>query len=504
MQKNGFDNLRGGLNGKAIVIISTIYIVISIVVLKSNIAIIDKEAVKTDIILSVILNLLLLLSILKFKDGKNKITIFIKKHYMKAVVLLLLILSTTNLVYNANHSIEITERETRTLNQNSYATLTNINDNVINNLKVYDNTLYRMENKFLNISNSALVHNYNGISYSGSTYSEKLHSFIEKMGIRKAHVFISYNMENTKTSDMLLGIKYLILPPNKEMYKDYPVEYEELYIENNARIYKNPYYLSLGYAVNKDILSTNMDNYNTFTLQNEMLKNMTGIDREVYNEHKGEVKETIEGLDKEGIEYRNLQENAKITYEMEVESTDNMYMYIIANSGLGTTIYINGVEIAAHSSMTNNEMINIGKREIGEKIIIEIVPYADINIEGYFAYYENEEALEEHYQELSKVQVSMQEINRREYEGIVDVKDSSKTILFTIPYDEGWKITDNGKDVEYKKAFDGLITIDLEEGIHELNFKYTTKGALSGAILSILGVTISLIISIMSKKSKNK
>ncbi len=480
------------------------YAILSVIVLKSNFDIINKEAVETDIILSIILNLLLILSILNFKNGTKKITIFIKKHYMKVVVLLLLTLSTVNLIYNASYSMEIIERDSKIVDQNSYATLTNISGNVIDNLKSYDNTLYRMETKFLGTSNLALTYRFNGVSYSSSTYSETLHSFLEKIGIRKAHVFVNYNMENTKTSDMLLGIKYLILPPNKEMYKDYPLEYEELYITNNARIYRNPYFLSLGYAVSKDIFNTNMDNYNTFTLQNEILKNMTGIDREVYKEHVGEVEETIEDIEKNGIEYRNLKENAKIIYEMEVESTDNMYMYTIAISGVGVSIYINGVEIAQHSTMTNNEMINIGKREIGEKIKIEIVPYDDINIEGYYIYYEDEEALKEHYQELSKVQVNMEKISGREYKGTVNVKDNNKDILFTIPYDEGWTITENGKKLEYKKAFDGLIAIDLEEGTHEINFKYTTKGIKAGVILTTIGVTILLTIIIMSKKSKNK
>lgn len=480
------------------------YVVLSVIILKSNFDIINKEAVEADIILSIILNLLLILSILNFKNGTKKITIFMKKHYMKVVVLLLLTLSTVNLIYNAGYSMEVIERDAKVLNQMSYATLINVCGNIINDLKDYDNSIYRMETKFLNSSNGALTYNFNGVTYSGSTYSETLHSFLEKLGIRKSHVFVGYNAENTKVTDMLLGIKYLILPPNKDMYKDYPVEEEPLYIENNARIYRNPYSLSLGYTVNKDIFNTNMNNYNTFTLQNEMLKNMTGIDREVYKEHVGEIKETIEDIEKNGIEYRNLKENAKIIYETEVESTDNMYMYVIANSGVGVSIYINGVEIAPHQSMTNNEMINIGKREIGEKIKIEIVPYADINVEGYFIYYEDEEALKEHYNELSKVQANMEKISGREYKGTVEVKDNSKTILFTIPYDEGWTITEDGKEIEYKKAFDGIIAIDLEEGTHEITFKYMIKGIGLGAMLTTSGVILLILIKIMSKKSKNK
>lgn len=373
------------------IFIAIIYVVLAIVVMKLDVNFINGNTIKLDIALAIVFIILLVLSKKTFKDNGKKIKKFLNKYYLKIIVLIIFIISTANLVYNAVNSLDIIRAEASTLDQNVYATLTNIYDRTIKNLKDYDQSIYRIESKSKITENDALVSGYNGISYSGSTYSKTLHSFLEKLGITKYHVKIDSTAENTKVVDMLLGVKYFIIPPGKEIYKNYNVEYEEKYIETNTIIYKNPYSLSLGYAVNKETFNTNMNNSNTFEFQNEMLKNMTGINENVYEKHNGEIKKESQGLEEYrdmdemteelsheleyyGTIYSKTNDDAKIVYEFEVESEDSIYMYIFANSDDGIKINITGEENARSVAFANNLMINIGKRKVGEKIKIEIVP----------------------------------------------------------------------------------------------------------------------------------
>ena len=369
------------------IFIAVIYVVLAIIVMKLDVNFINENTIKLDIILAIVFIILLSLSKKKFKDNGKKIKKFLSKYYLKIIAIIIFLISTANLVYNAINSMDIIRAEASTLNQNVYATLTNIYDRTINNLKNYDQSVYRIENKSKVTENDALVSGYNGISYSGSTYSKTLHSFLEKLGITKYHVKVESGAENTKAVDMLLGVKYFIVPPGKEFYKNYNVEYEDKYIETNTTIYKNPYSLSLGYAINNKTFETNMENNNTFELQNEMLKNMTGINENVYEKHNGEIKKEIKGLEEYndlekfseeleeyGTIYTKIENEGKIIYEYNIENENSLYRYIDASSDSSVELNITGQDYVRNLSFNSNTMINIGNRKVGESIKVEIIP----------------------------------------------------------------------------------------------------------------------------------
>ena len=78
-----------------------------------------------------------------------------------------------------------------------------------------------------------------------------------------------------------------------------------------------------------------------------------------------------------------------------------------------------------------------------------------------YLYYENEEVLKKHYQVLSKNQVELTKINNQKYEGTINLDNDEQYIMFTIPYENGWKVTVDGKEVEVEKnirCFDGYKT----------------------------------------------
>ncbi len=369
------------------IFIAVIYVVLAIIAMKLDVNFINENTIKLDIILAIVFIILLSLSKKKFKDNGKKIKKFLSKYYLKIIAIIIFLISTANLVYNAINSMDIIRAEASTLNQNVYATLTNIYDRTINNLKNYDQSVYRIENKSKVTENDALVSGYNGISYSGSTYSKTLHSFLEKLGITKYHVKVESSAENTKAVDMLLGVKYFIVPPGKEFYKSYNVEYEDKYIETNTTIYKNPYSLSLGYAINNKTFETNMENNNTFELQNEMLKNMTGINENVYEKHNGEIKKEIKGLEEYndlekfseeleeyGTIYTKIENEGKIIYEFNIENENSLYLYIDASSDSSVELNITGQDYVRNLSFNSNTMINIGNRKVGESIKVEIIP----------------------------------------------------------------------------------------------------------------------------------
>lgn len=76
--------------------------------------------------------------------------------------------------------------------------------------------------------------------------------------------------------------------------------------------------------------------------------------------------------------------------------------------------------------------------------------------------------------------------------------------MFTIPYEEGWKVIVDGKEIEVEKVLDALIAIKVDSGEHEILLKYTPKGLTLGMTLSISGIILFIIKIIMSKMKKRQ
>lgn len=77
----------------------------------------------------------------------------------------------------------------------------------------------------------------------------KASDFIAAMGYCKG-IFPSFYHEPILTSDSLLGVRYLMT--TKEYYG---TEYiEDIQAHNDKSVYRNPYALNLGFAVNENVL----------------------------------------------------------------------------------------------------------------------------------------------------------------------------------------------------------------------------------------------------------
>lgn len=484
MQINGISHIESNKT-KDIFISVIINCTAAICIITQNIRFIDNKSIIYDIVLIITYGIMFIL----YKSFKNK------KKSIDIIIIALILLNIFNLTNNAAYCMNILTKDASPMDQSTYSMLINSYDRIINNLKEYDSGLYRIEKDFRIGPNDSTMFGYNGISFSGSTYSKNTHEFLKKLGMARYHVHVLYNGRNTKGSDMILGIKYIIIPQYYNNLKNYEIKYEDLFMVNNMKICQNPYSLALGYCVNEDILNTKFEENNTFEYQNELLSNITKIDERVYLKHDGEIKKTNINLKEEKSIYyiENEGEESKIVYEFVVQNEKNLYSYIVANSDHEVKIYVNNEEFDVKKMKICNETINLGKRNIGDKIKIEVIPQKELYIKNIYAYYEDEEVLKKHYEKISKEQVDIIKIDNREYKGNVQVNDDNQCVLFTIPYDEGWQIMVDGEKVKYEEALDALIMIRLPKGEHEIVLRYLPSKINVGIALSIIGILLFII-----------
>lgn len=251
-----------------------------------------------------------------------------KEKIIIAVSLFLLTITFIELTMSTSLSMKELKENSSEAEIGYYTYLIDFYNYAYGRLKNEDNGIYRLENRYKINKNDSLVFGYNGVNFSGSTYSKELSEFLADFGYFMEHVMVGSDSGNTKTADMLLGIKYIMNTDKKIGLKDY----EDYNLDENLVIYKNPYALSLGYAVNDKVLEkVESENFNVFEYQNKFVKNLTDLNEDIYIKHNGEINIKTENIKKDKFDYERIDENeeAKIIYEFEVEQNEEAYIYLL-------------------------------------------------------------------------------------------------------------------------------------------------------------------------------
>jgi uncharacterized membrane protein YfhO len=218
---------------------------------------------------------------------------------------------------------------------------------------------------------------------------------------------------------------------------------------------KNDYYLEKIYSVDKDIANVILDELSVKKAQEDLIKSMTGI-TEIFD------KETLKADVIDGIS------NFK---------TDKSF-YLIDSTYNGVTI--NYVQDYREFKFENTD-----------DTILE-----EVNI-----YTLNKNKMNKVYSILKNNQIEYTHYSDSHIEGIINV-DSNQMIFTSIPYDESWEITIDGKKTKPVMILESLIGIECKPGKHTITMKYKTNYTVPIIISSL--TFIGLIISIIIKNKKNE
>ena len=84
-----------------------------------------------------------------------------------------------------------------------------------------------------------------------------------------------------------------------------------------------------------------------------------------------------------------------------------------------------------------------------------------------------------------------------------DIKTNEDSFMvLSLPYDEGWNITINGKQVEYYECNGGMIGFNVENGDSHIEMKFIPKGFNIGLIMTCVGIVSFVVLILIDKKVK--
>ena len=381
---------------------------------------------------------------------------------------------------------------------------------IVDELKENMNNFYRMEEVFANTYDDPMLLNYYGITHSSSANDRNTRKFMANMGFKTSSIFEKYNRGSLISIDSLLGVKYQIASKKSENFSDNHYTENEYYKkvleEGDYIVYENPFALPIAFMVNDNLKDVDTLDVNTFELNNRLLSSMVNT-KKVINKSlnvKEIISENLISTINNGevcYERMDKQKASSITFIVEAEDNNPVYMFLKSNAYESGTVSsnqvrvsINGVRKFTAFDSRNYNVEYIGAFNKGEDIIIEINLNSNkLYLKELQIYSCDVDEFEEVYNNLKENIISDTDYRDGYVKGKISVTEDKTLIYTSIPYDEGWTVKIDGKKVEYVKILDGLIGVDVDteefsQGEHVIELKYKVPGLMEGIIISFLAL----------------
>ncbi len=349
-----------------------------------------------------------------------------------------------------------------------------------------DTGTYRFERTYVRAGkaalNEAMSCGYLGISSYSSAHNQSALNFLDALGYSSPNLLhVRYAHQNL-AADALLGVKYT-------SSQDVPAGFAEVDgapLVNGAGIYQNPYALSLGYAVASSANGATLSGDNPFERQNSLASALVGHDVQLFKKADAAIcEDTAEAK----------------SWQVTVPAGTLGYAYVECPSSISDTgVYVSFDGFAAEkdgwrfqhavrafggvegeTDGTHTARVTPGTAASG------VAPVDMATIDCDF-YYLDLTVLEEVTAELSSHQVSFSSFDGRGIDGTVDV-DEDGWVMVSVPAEEGWTVTVNGREVQTSSAFDSAVMlVPVTAGANSIQMRFEAPGLRVGCAVSAVSV----------------
>ncbi|MBE6547404.1 MAG: hypothetical protein E7667_00800 [Ruminococcaceae bacterium] len=320
-------------------------------------------------------------------------------------------------------------------------------------------------------------------------------------------------------------------------------------------VYKNPYALSIAFAADHDVIDFNMKMYNQYINKKlepkkyEELQNSGGyanpFDRlnalytailgtdetvEIFKPatqtaitYTSDITHTVVNSSQPGalshLKYSG--EGGSVTFNYSVPVGKTLYLYFPAyytrEVALSASMPIADGTTNFGSNVSTNptlRIVELGASDKEEYSVTASLTKGDdlfyvINQESY-VYYVDTELLAQVTKEIQKNQLVIEEYTESSFKGHISTSKKNQLILTTIPYDEGWQITVDGKKVDIIDAVDttpgkdgggAFVAFEIpSSGYHSVSIVYRPKYLPIGAFISVTAILVFVSLVVFEKK----
>lgn len=363
-----------------------------------------------------------------------------------------------------------------------------------------DDDFYRMEKTVHRKVNDNMALGIRGISHSTSDLNASVIQFLAEFGYASRSHWSKY-LGGTPVADSLLGIKYIIAEEEvSDLYALY-TSTEDLFA------YENPYALGILNAVNASLLDYDPEDTTTpFRRMNAFVTEMLGADETI---------ELFKPISIDDISYSNCDygfttghkkyspedENrqASLTYTITAPTTDEIFVYFPSDWAREVDLSLNGEDYGTYFGNETRRIVSLGTYLAGEPLMLQLTLTEDDLYIGtgvdYF-YYLDEALFAEIMPQLQAYAIRITDWDNTHIAGTIETDADHSLIYTSIPYDEGWKVTVDGKSAELVTVGGALLAVDasgFDAGTHTIVMRYMPDCYVYAFFLSMGGIVLLLL-----------
>ena len=383
-------------------------------------------------------------------------------------------------------------------------------DSLISSVESSDDSLfYRSEVSDGVIDNENALHGIKGIGVFNSTSNMDFNQLIYNLG----HHTWKNRIHNSQISEFIndiCGVKYIYCVETNQDYEDNSA-YSVIYREYNRKAYLNKNALSLGFGVSDKIRDYHINNDLEENI-NELSKDFSNgreIIEQIYPAYHISVYgcEAMQGdTDYLSFMYKDLGLEKNIIISFDVEE-DGQYYMDVRDINEDLISYKVNDEFVRQSIWISNGLSRLGDLKKGDKVELIISnntgrsyqtndETAEVKVHTYVMDYD---AVHDLADSLKRNQMQLSSFSDTEFSGSVTL-DKDQLLFLSIPYDKGWHVYENGKEIKTEKLADTFLGVDLGEGNHELTFKFVPEGLYISLIISVIAWMCFIVLIVFIRK----
>lgn len=467
-----------------------------------------------------------------------------KEKLMKTIVpIMLLVISSAELVYNAQATFKDEDKDITFSTRKSWYNFIETGRDVTQNLYAYDEGFYRADKTFHRTVNDTSAFGLRGISHSSSVMNAKFLKFVESMGYSASTYYSRYD-GGSPLPDSILGIKYVLDkqlkddPDAKPKVNDtYTPVFSYEYVDENKKdrvitAYQNPNALSIGFMADEN--SRYIERYgtdNTFNSQNILLSTLSGNTE--LDTTQGKLVSFVEYYKRMDVDpnsfilnnvtvspygdqtmYTATQDQTDHTVDMLItpQSDQPIYIYFKTDNQKSVNLWLSTTQdssgnfsdfdfVSAYFENHDYHSVCLGRFEPGKTFDLRMTVANEYAIVRDFFFYQfDEELYQQSIDVLKAQQWNLTRTDATHLEGTITAKDH-QIMVTSIPYEPGWNVKVDGEKVDPINISEAFIGIPMGAGEHTVEMRYVAPGLVPGVLLLIVGVACIVFLFRYDKKN---
>ena len=404
--------------------------------------------------------------------------------------------------------------------------------------KQADQPFYRIATTFAYSRTVPSLVSYPGLSTFSSSLERTTMDQFAYMGDQGINASTEYE-NGTLLTDALYGVRYYmdikdLDPTEKEAHPErmYFTRFasrfdmnryftKKVYEDERYIVYENPNSFPLAYGTNDLVRNINFGRNNAIQNQNIILNSMEGVKKgeENYLDYfkplaYGDVETenlTEENVDKEKgtAVYKRVDssKDAIVRYHITPRTNLTYYFFVPAslNSEKDYSVLLNGKWFTRSKRNTQRQLWQIADNAENQESVLEFRFKTDkVDLSNAGVYRAEISQIQSALEKRKAQGLQVEKFTNTHIVGSVNITDDSKFMMTSIPYSEGWTVKVDGKAVPVTKAWNSFISFPITSGQHKVEFTFSQKGTITGAILTLISLTTLYIVRKDYKKDDKK